>query len=755
MTDILCPMCGKPNSPDREVCQYCEARLVPLIAESPPQEEIPSQSVDEPTPEIEPSDQEETRSDWLSDLRSENDDISPSLEIDEEEPISDIEASGMEAESPDWLLRLDGSSIEPEQLDSTDQPGELDSGVSEISDDEGTPEWLREISQESEDMPEEISESTQDWLSRLGSEATDEEQTELEGEELDLDWSLEDSSDEEEIPDWLQQVNSPESETEVGETESEQEQLPDWLMEGYEESSSREEDSPDWLEQVAGEPEEPAVSEMTPEWLSEITEEEVDEQLDLGPRTMDRGGEEEIELEAAQAFEPEPEEAEIPDWMKGEVVETEESPPVPFIPQDQEEQNEFIPESFPSDWIPEEIFEDTTQEEEPGEPEISRAEIPSWLESMRPVEDAAPSAPLEEEPEGQVERAGPLAGLSGLLSVQPEVSRVQEPSAYSVKLDVSENQNTHANILKAMLAEEGKPQSIERAVQISPQHLLRSVIGLVLILALLWPIFTNSRRTPLPTFSASTAAVNQLINQLPGQARVLVSFDYEPGFSGEMDATASPIIDHLMLRGAYLTIVSTSPMGPVVGERFIATTQTEHAYISGEQYINLGYIPGGPAGLLSFAESPQRTLPYTLNSIQAWSGNGGQPLPPLQGVQHLADFSMVMVVTDNPVVARAWVEQVQPFLENQGTNTPLVMVTSAQVEPLVRPYYQASASQVQGLISGLHDGGAYALLTGRGGLPRKYWDAFSFGLLIAGILIVLGGATNIALRLLERSRKEG
>jgi hypothetical protein len=39
MADTRCPMCGKVNPDDREECQYCGARLVPLIIEAPPEEE--------------------------------------------------------------------------------------------------------------------------------------------------------------------------------------------------------------------------------------------------------------------------------------------------------------------------------------------------------------------------------------------------------------------------------------------------------------------------------------------------------------------------------------------------------------------------------------------------------------------------------------------------------------------------------------------------------------------------------------------
>jgi len=39
MADTRCPMCAKVNPDDREECQYCGARLVPLIIEAPPEEE--------------------------------------------------------------------------------------------------------------------------------------------------------------------------------------------------------------------------------------------------------------------------------------------------------------------------------------------------------------------------------------------------------------------------------------------------------------------------------------------------------------------------------------------------------------------------------------------------------------------------------------------------------------------------------------------------------------------------------------------
>jgi hypothetical protein len=273
---------------------------------------------------------------------------------------------------------------------------------------------------------------------------------------------------------------------------------------------------------------------------------------------------------------------------------------------------------------------------------------------------------------------------------------------------------------------------------------------LILFIAILWPAITTERQTPLPAISQETGDVSSLINDLPAEARLLVAFDYQPGLSAEMDTIAAAVLDHIMLRGAYLTLVSTSPTGPFVAERFLSQTQSTHDYTHGEEYINMGFIPGGAAGLLSLAASPQRTIPYPTDGVEAWEVSGHDALPPLQGVGSLTDFSMVLALVDDPDVARAWIEQVQPYLAASDAETPLVMVVSAQSEPLIRPYYEAFPQQLQGFVAGMRGGASYARLTGRSSPPTRYWDAFSAGLSVAALLIIVGGVVNVASMLISR-----
>jgi ABC-type spermidine/putrescine transport system permease subunit II len=115
----------------------------------------------------------------------------------------------------------------------------------------------------------------------------------------------------------------------------------------------------------------------------------------------------------------------------------------------------------------------------------------------------------------------------------------------------------------------------------------------------------------------------------------------------------------------------------------------------------------------------------------------------------LSGFAMLVVLTENPDLARTWIEQVQPVLGN----SPMIMVLSAQAEPLVRPYYESGSPQVQGLVVGLVSGASYESLLGREGIAARYWDSFSVGMLVAALLILVGGGISIILARLERTKK--
>lgn len=592
----------------------------------------------------------------------------------------------------------------------------------------------------------------------------------------------------EDLPDPFQEPKTADLEAETGfSLESPDEEIPDWLS-----SLGQDDDSYDFstagsagdspLDPIsafgAEESDEPPTlqrpGDETPDWLRELGtgKEAAEDQPGGVPPELDQV--EEPAPEGDEAFrdwfdetdkssEPEPVIAdsgpdadEMPGWLKnlGAVVtgtieddtifETETDDSTPFIGQDDFDDDLLDVESLP-DWLTPES-DSPEASETIDDSNLSPAELPGWLEAMRPVGDKETSSTPAAD--GSAESAGPLAGLHAVLPAEPGIARFKKPPVYSAKLRVTESQLAHADFLKNLLAVEGKPEPIPEPSLVSSQRALRWLTAFILTIVIGFVVIGGSQFVPLPDRGAipdTTIAASKTISALPNEAPVLLAFDYEPGTAGEMHAAAAALVDHLMLKAARLTLVSTLPTGPALAEYFIQTVQSQHDYTSGTQYINLGYIPGGPTGLLSFAQIPQWIFPRSYEGLDPWTTQ------PLQDVNSISDFELVVIIIDDPDTARSWIEQVQPRMGD----TPLLAVVSAQAEPLVRPYYGTGpGAQVRGMISGLSGGAAYEVTVGRANLGRTYWDAFSISLVIAVGAILIGGTVNVVKLVLARSKKE-
>jgi len=375
-------------------------------------------------------------------------------------------------------------------------------------------------------------------------------------------------------------------------------------------------------------------------------------------------------------------------------------------------------------------------------PEIAPAELPSWVQAMRPVEAVVAESEAAQEEEKEVAAVGgPLAGLSGVLPLSPGLGALRKPQAYSAKLQMTEGQQRHAASLERLVAAESEPRPLSGQTRLRSASLLRWIIALVLILAVGLPLATGIQTAPAAVYPSELSTTRELISGLEANPPVLLVFDYEPALSGELEAAAAPVIEHLLFKGPRLAILSTSPTGPILADSFMKKVPAP------PEYVNLGYLAGGPAGVLAFAEDPPAAATYTLEGAPAWQ------TATLQGIQKLSDFAAVIILTDNPDTGRTWIEQAGPYL----SATPVIMVISAQAEPMVRPYYDSG--QIKGLVTGLAGGKAYEQANEQAfqgmGLARRYWDAFSAGLFLVEGMILVGGAWSaIAAWRARRSKKE-
>lgn len=629
MNEIICPLCGKPNPPDRDVCQYCEAPLKSSGFIASPEDEDLFNQIPPPYGEgSESSDQ----------------------------PVQPPSASSLEEAIPDWLKQTEASFLEPSPSESdTPTHDQISEQIDSLLNVPAAP------------AEEEIPAVDDEWLASLLSEAG--------------------------VGELAQEIQPEESQ--AGKSALEEEGVSEQFIAGLPEeelSLPLEPEKPDWLTNL--------------EASSTI-------KLEGGIQPSEQGLKE-VQFEEA-AEEKGPEKVEIPAWVGR--TSFGESPTLPKEP------------------------------ETPIEP----AEIPGWLEALRPPEGekVSPTAPVEDTSAADIVTAGPLVGLRGVISAHPSAIQARKPPTYSIKLRVTEEQRAQLEMMEELLAEEQKPKTLPSKRAISYRHILRLVVAVVLILPIIWTVIFRSERAqdPQPASIPSVVDFTQQIQKLPTGAPVLLAFDYEPGFSGELNGAISTLLSQLFAKSAYLTLVTTSPSGPALAESLIRTVSASGATGSATytNYTDLGYIPGGTIGLLGLATSPRALFPYSLEGIDVWAR------APLNTILSIADFSAVILITHDPETARSWIEQIGPVI--QAVGRPLLMITSTQAEPLIRPYYEAVPSQVQGIVAGLAAGLSYAGMTG-GQQASGLMDAFSAGITISILIILIGSIVSLVFMLRATNKKK-
>jgi hypothetical protein len=751
---IVCAVCGEINPVEMEFCQNCQSRLQPLTGRLRA-ENGPIQPGDAPTKKV-TSDLEAALPRWLREARAQarqsadGEEGTLDLVDSAQQPgppdlLAGLASQGQhavepESDTPDWVAKITGTT--PKSKGTERGPTKVNRV--ELGDEE---EWTAPRNAQDDVAPPESRPATvateQDqqatWFKEASASPTQDTHTSADGLASPQMPALTEAGTNNEVPDWLKGLDA-----EVAFGTAQGSRSHDSQSATDDRGNASKSDLPDWLSNLGGGADGQAINtgENLPSWLKP-------------PKEPSQG---------APAFKPPkaaPEGAAMPDWVASPMPPRE--PPVQpeplSAPAKADQASATIPRGasvftedvlsggdvdaiFASmqmpDWLSDvkpidalsnENLPPAAQDLDP----IAPAQLPSWVRAMRPVESAMPEAAAGTQ-DFHFEDGGPLAGLQGVLPTMPGAgAATSKPKSQSVKLEATEQQQAHAELLEKILSAEITPIPMKGTPLLGTQRGLRwAVSGLLLgILGATLLAKTQVFPVPLALPTESYQAV-QAIEAIPMGSPVLVVFDYEPATMGEMEATAASAIDHLLLlRHPNLALVSTSPTGPALAERFMSTVVGGRGYQRGSQYANLGFLPGGLAGLRDFAQNPTGTISLDAESSRIWDSGV------LRGVTRLSDFTSIIVLTDSQEAGRAWIEQTTGW---RGSGS-LIVICSAQAGPLLLPY--VDSGQMNGLVAGMN--GAVGVEQANGGLPgtvREYWDAYSVGLYLAVVLIVVGGMWN-------------
>lgn len=771
MSDMIkCPACGESNLSDQDVCQYCQTRL-PDVTIKPGQ--IPTRKN---TAELEP-----ILPQWLRDARDsarEDDQQGAQQKLDQPESPQSQAASatndllaGLQAQAgnndegdmPDWLASImDGPSkttnpqTESSDTDEMGLAGKVDfedDVVAELSSDEEIPSWLAEL-KPAEPQPDE-NDGANDWLHDL-ERPEQARQSEL-PESFESSFTDSSASD---TPDWLRQMAAEENVKNEGAPA-------DISADVFADAPELSIDTPDWLQAMRDQEEaaksadsegssgssfgksdaaeNPANGDLT-DWMDSLPK---DEETKQGAAPVWLSNDEPLPL--SSTAEP----GDNPDWLNSFQAVPAFQPERPFAPADSpphaESEDSQLSDNLDAlftdmpDWLSDASETPPSSNLMPNADmdEIAPGDLPDWVQAMRPADSGdSQSSPASLSPSDQtLETHGVLAWLQGVLPAAPGFAPTSKPKAYSIKLQASDEQQSHAALLERILAAETAPVPIVSFSVLKTSRALRWFLAFIFLLIIGIPLFMRTQIFSLPEgVPLSVNGAMQVAQSIPEGAPVLVAFDYEPARVGEMEAAAAPLFDQLMLlRHSYLIFISTNETGAILAERFISGPLAVHNYQYGIQYLNLGYLPGGQMGIRAFAQNPRVTTPSDMSLSSAWDS------APLEGIVSLSQLAALIVVTDDADAARTWIEQT----ESVRGGIPLVVISSAQAAPMIQPYFESR--QISGLISGLYGGALFEQYNaGRPGTARSYWDAYSLGMLLAMALVFGGGLWNLILGLRDR-----
>ena len=227
-------------------------------------------------------------------------------------------------------------------------------------------------------------------------------------------------------------------------------------------------------------------------------------------------------------------------------------------------------------------------------------------------------------------------------------------------------------------------------------NLDRRIIFIFVGLAVIIPTLLKIR---LPiSVSVPTQNVYNYIESLPPGATVMISFDYGPSSMPEPTAIAEAFLRHCFTKGLKVIGMSLTPTSVLLANSTLKEISEEKQAMEGEDYVFLGYRPGGALVILDMGNKIANTFGTD------FAGTPVSEIPLMREVVNYNDIALMLVLASGNTV-EDWVTYAQTKYDLK-----IAAGTTGVITPQLYPYLQTG--QLLGLLNGYVGAAEYETLIG-------------------------------------------
>jgi hypothetical protein len=267
----------------------------------------------------------------------------------------------------------------------------------------------------------------------------------------------------------------------------------------------------------------------------------------------------------------------------------------------------------------------------------------------------------------------------------------------------------------------------------------RRIIFAMIIVAVVWPLI-QPLGLPIDV-SPPVQSLFDAVDALPPGTIVMLGGDYSPDTVPELQPMTVAFLRHAFKNDLRVVVTCLWPASPPLVEAALSPVAEEFNKVYGVDYVNLGYMTGGPVTILGMGTSITNTFP------RDYYGTPVGDIPLMDEVSSLADIPFVMEVSAGTPGTREWVQQaVSRFSVRLGAGTTAVGA------PNFYPYI--SSGQLVGLLGGLKGAAEYETLVGAPADATKGMDAQSIVHALIIVFILFGNIVYFVSRRPRRAESQ-